>query len=255
MTTPLHDLDSALRSRNRLSWLLFAGAAGAVNATAFLACQRYVTHVTGTITRIGLDTGVWALMGEYLLVLLCFIAGAAASVFVVRRTRARWGFAAPLSATVALLVTVAALGAVGAFGPFAGEVESVGSFALLSMLSFAMGLQNATVASATGLALRTTHMTGPASDLGVHMANAFESSGRERSAALRLAVMRGGKLLAFIAGAALAVPLANTIGYFAFLAPALMVSVATVRSLTHQQGEKRDDDSRAYGGSCARSAS
>ena len=40
---------------------------------------------------------------------------------------------------------------------------------LLSILSFAMGLQNAAVATSTGLLVRTTHLTGPATDLGIHL--------------------------------------------------------------------------------------
>ena len=46
-------------------------------------------------------------------------------------------------------------------------VGDVFSIFLLSLLAFAMGLQNAAVASTTGLAVRTTHLTGPATDLGI----------------------------------------------------------------------------------------
>jgi len=37
----------------------------------------------------------------------------------------------------------------------------------MALLAFAMGLMNATVATTTSLAVRTSHMTGPASDFGV----------------------------------------------------------------------------------------
>ena len=67
--------------------LLLSMSAGAVNAGAFLACQRFVSHVTGTVTLIGLDFGRWPLLGEYMLVLLCFLVGAMTAVFLLAQ---RW---------------------------------------------------------------------------------------------------------------------------------------------------------------------
>lgn len=49
------------------------------------------------------------------------------------------------------------------------RLHKPGDFVLLCGLSFAMGLQNAAVASSTGQLVRTTHPTGPARDLGVHL--------------------------------------------------------------------------------------
>jgi uncharacterized membrane protein YoaK (UPF0700 family) len=93
-----------------------------------------------------------------------------------------------------------------------------------------MGLMNASVASSTALAVRTTHMTGPATDLGVHLAVAWLATAEERKTALRLAALRGGKLVFFFLGAALMVPAVRALGYLAFVAPAGFVLVATARS-------------------------
>jgi uncharacterized membrane protein YoaK (UPF0700 family) len=101
---------------------------------------------------------------------------------------------------------------------------------LLSLLSFAMGLQNATVATSTGMAIRTTHMTGPATDLGVHLATAFFTGGDARRNALRGAALRGGKIVAFVSGAALMVPVVRVSGYLAFLFPGTIILVATALS-------------------------
>jgi uncharacterized membrane protein YoaK (UPF0700 family) len=89
---------------------------------------------------------------------------------------------------------------------------------------------NASVASSTAVAVRTTHMTGPATDFGVSLAVAWFSEGAKRQEALQLAALRGGKLVAFIVGAALMFPLITRVGHAAFLAPALAIAAATVRS-------------------------
>jgi uncharacterized membrane protein YoaK (UPF0700 family) len=229
----LHDSSSVYSLRHAPSWMLLAFGAGSVNAAAFLACQRYVTHVTGTATRLGMDAGQWALMLEYGIVVACFVLGAMASVLAldgrVHRGR-RPLHAAPLLVVAGLLSLVAALGALGFFGPFGATVEQPSDFALLSLLSFAMGLQNAAVATSTGLAVRTTHMTGPASDLGVHLATLFFATGDAREAALRGAALRAGKLGSFILGGVAALYLTRAVGYLVFLLPAATVLAATASS-------------------------
>lgn len=212
---------------------MLAFAAGAVNAGAFLANSRFVSHVTGIVSRIGLDVGQWPLLLDYVIVLVCFIAGAAASVVAIdgRRHRGKHAlWAAPLALVSTILIGVAIAGRMGAFGTYGGTVEEPVDFLLLSILAFAMGMQNAAVATTTGLAVRTTHMTGPATDLGVHLGTAYFASGEARRNALRGAILRGGKLVSFASGAAVMVPLAAAFGYLAFVLPAFAVVVATALS-------------------------
>ena len=45
---PFRPASEVLTLRHGLSWMMLACASGAVNAGAFLACDRFVTHVTGT---------------------------------------------------------------------------------------------------------------------------------------------------------------------------------------------------------------
>ena len=87
---------------------------------------------------------------------------------------------------------------------------------------------NATVTTSTEL--RATHMTGQANDFGVHLAVAWASGGSERRAALRLAAVRGGKLVCFSLGALIMIPVVQSFGYLAFLLPAALVVVAMLRS-------------------------
>jgi uncharacterized membrane protein YoaK (UPF0700 family) len=213
-----------LAGRNIGSWSALAFAAGFVNAVAFLACQRFVTHVTGILTHAGVDEGRWTLFAEYLAVLLCFIAGAMTAVLVLDGRRLRglpslpW---VPLSTVSVLLAGCALAGHLGLFGAFGAEVESRRDFVLLWILAFAMGLQNASVGNATGSLVRTTHMTGTATDLGVALAFLMlrDTSPDTRYAAKRTLILRGSKVIAFIlggVGAALVVP---SLAYLSFLIP------------------------------------
>jgi uncharacterized membrane protein YoaK (UPF0700 family) len=206
MEITLHTPDTIYSPRHVPSWLLLAGAAGTVNGIAFLMCEQFVTHVTGTVTRLGLEFPHAWLVAEYGTVLVSFVAGAATSVVAIqararRGKRPRW--AIPLVVVALILVGVALAGQAGEFGRFGGtHVADPPPVILLSLLAFAMGLQNASVASTTGLAVRTTHLTGPSTDLGIHLGAACLSSGAERRSALRGAALRGGKVVAFMLGRA-----------------------------------------------------
>jgi uncharacterized membrane protein YoaK (UPF0700 family) len=240
MEITLHTPDTIYSPRHVPSWLLLAGAAGAVNGVAFLECEQFVTHVTGTVTRLGLEWPHLGIAAEYAAVVVCFVAGAAASVVAIqarasRGERPRW--ATPLVSVALILAGVALAGWAGAFGQFGGmHIDDPPPAVLLSLLAFAMGLQNASVATTTGLAVRTTHLSGPSTDLGVHLGAALLASGTERRSALRGAALRGGKVVAFALGASLSLPLTGAFGYLALLAPAGFVLIAAALSFVPDWG-------------------
>jgi uncharacterized membrane protein YoaK (UPF0700 family) len=233
----LHPVERLTTARNLTSWALFSSAAGAVNLGALLACERFVAHVTGTLTRVGADVG--QVLGlDYLLVLLAFMFGAGLSIVIVRkfgssdRAPAYW---LPLSIVAALLLAVALLGSVGVFGRFGGTVETAHDFALLCILGCAMGMQNSAVASSTAMAVRTTHMTGPATDFAVAAAMLLTGKDDERTKALASLKLRGTKLASFAAGAAFMVPICNRFGFLAFLAPSAACLAGTLISFAPQR--------------------
>jgi uncharacterized membrane protein YoaK (UPF0700 family) len=234
MTVTLHTPQTIVAARHAVSWLLLAGAAGAVNGFAFLECQQFVTHVTGTATRVGLSWHRWELVAEYATVLAAFIAGATASVLWLQGRAYRGkepNWAAPLIVVALLLTTAAVIGHMDFFMPFGSRTASdPPPFVLLSLLAFAMGLQNASVASTTGLAVRTTHLTGPATDLGIQLGSAWYARGEERRTALKHGLLRGGKILAFATGAGLSLPLAEKFGYLSLITPSLLVLTAAAIS-------------------------
>ncbi len=236
----LHRASDVLSLRHWPSWMMLALAAGAVNAGAFLSCERFVSHMTGIVSRIGLDVGIWPLMLEYALVLVTFIAGAMVSVLAIQARVLRGKrplHALPIFMVTVVLALVGFAGHLGAFGSIGGKVEETPDFTFLCILAFAMGLMNASVATSTALSVRTTHMTGPATDFGVHLAIACLTTGEEQKNALRLAALRGGKLVSFCVGAVLMIPAMGALGYLAFTLPAGVVLVAMVRSFLPKRSD------------------
>ncbi len=89
MEITLHTPETIYSARHVPSWLLLALAAGTVNGVAFLTCEQYVTHVTGTVTRLGLEWPNLRLAAEYAVILASFVAGAVASVLSIQARPAR----------------------------------------------------------------------------------------------------------------------------------------------------------------------
>lgn len=199
--------------------MALAAGAGATNVIAFLACSRYVTHVTGIATTIGLDASDLEHAIDYSLVLCAFIGGAFSSEYVLGSGPIRKGMARALWIVGAILALTALCGRLGGFDAFGAGLEDPRTFFFLGALAYAMGLQNGAIATATGGRVRTTHMTGPATDLGVGLARMRSASKKERYAARQLVTLRAIKLSGFIVGAAIGA-LATRGNYLALLLPA-----------------------------------
>jgi uncharacterized membrane protein YoaK (UPF0700 family) len=142
--------------------------AGAVNAGGFLAIARYTSHMSGIISAIGDDLALnnfLAVLGGTSL-LLAFLAGAATTAIIVNwshRKKIHSEFALPLLIEAMLLLV---FGLVGANLNFYIPL-TVPAIALL--LCFVMGLQNAIVTKASRAEIRTTHMTGVVTDIGIEI--------------------------------------------------------------------------------------
>lgn len=236
----LHTPEQILSFRHAPTWLMLTFASGCVNAAAFVACQRFVTHVTGTATSLGMEVARLNIFLDFALVLVSFVVGAMTSAWLIN-ARAQRGktplHVVPLLGVAAATAGVAFAGHAGLLGAFGGEVDETVDFVLLSVLSFASGLQNASVATSTGLLVRTTHLTGPATDLGIHLVELVYAEGEARQKAMQHALLRTGKIVGFTLGAAAGVWLAHSIQFLAFLVPSAVVMLATVLSFLPRPAE------------------
>ena len=158
---------------NRTLGLLLAFNAGAVNAGGFLLVHSYTSHMTGFVSLLAdnLVLGNTALVLSACGALLAFLCGAAATSLLVnwaRHHRLRSSYALPLLLEAALMLLFGVLGAAMLAWPTPFAVP----LAVL-LLSFIMGLQNATVTKMSSSQIRTTHMTGVITDLGMELGRAL----------------------------------------------------------------------------------
>lgn len=156
------------RRANRQLGGLLAFVAGAVNAGGFLAIQRYTSHMTGIVSEIAdsIVLGNLGLAATGLALLLAFIAGAATTAVLVnwaRRRQLHSEYALPLMLEAVLLLIFGLLGA------NLNTLIEVFLPTTVLVLSFVMGLQNAIVTKISNAVIRTTHMTGIVTDLGIEL--------------------------------------------------------------------------------------
>lgn len=144
---------------------LLAFIAGAINAGGFIAIGKYTSHMTGIISAVADDVALGALgaTGIGILLFMAFTAGAGVSAILInwgrRNYRARQ-YVYPLFVEAMLLI---GFGAAGLLQP--------GTFVAVAapLLCFIMGLQNATITKISGARVRTTHVTGMVTDIGIEL--------------------------------------------------------------------------------------
>jgi uncharacterized membrane protein YoaK (UPF0700 family) len=153
-----------IRQLPRWAWIgggLLALAAGCINAVGYL-CFRHqpVTHLTGTSTELGMAVARGDLkeIAHWGLTLLSFLAGAMVSGFIVEQRTLQLGRRYGVVLTLESILLFAAT-------PLIHDAKDLG----LYLAAAACGLQNAMVSTYSGAALRTTHVSGIFTDLGIYL--------------------------------------------------------------------------------------
>jgi uncharacterized membrane protein YoaK (UPF0700 family) len=153
---------------NRILGVTLAFVAGAINAGGYLAVQQYTSHMTGVVSAMAdnLALGNLTLVLVGLGALLSFLLGAACSAVMVnyaRRHDMHSEFSLPLLLEAVLLLVFGLLGArlMGVAGLFVPVT--------VMLLCFMMGLQNAVISKLSNAEIRTTHVTGLVTDIGIEI--------------------------------------------------------------------------------------
>jgi len=183
-------------------------SAGLINAVAFSGfSHNAVTHVTGTVTKgaMALASGDFS---SYILstgLIMAFGAGAVISGIIIGnehlRLGRRYGLALILESALLML----------SYYLFTRGIREGELFA-----SAACGLQNAMVATYSGNAIRTTHMTGVVSDLGSIIGNFIA----RRKVDSRQFLLLSTVFVHFYVGGSIGAYLFRTFQFGAILAPA-----------------------------------
>lgn len=144
---------------------LLSFVAGNVNVIGFLAVQKLTTNVTGHfaffVDEFLKQDILQALI--YFLYILCFLSGSFVSNFIVEvisRKSERYIFIIPVIIETAILFLIAI---------FPEDFIHQHANWIACGLLFAMGLQNSLVTQISNAVVRTTHLTGLFTDLGIEL--------------------------------------------------------------------------------------
>ena len=148
--------------------LTLAFVAGAINAGGFLAVGQYTSHMTGVVSSVAdqMVLGHWDLVPAGLAALLAFVLGAMSTAWMVN-----WGLRRGLHSAFGLPLLLEAL-ALLLFGLFGAVIDLMDTWFLpltVVLLCFIMGLQNAVITKISRAEIRTTHLTGLVTDLGLEL--------------------------------------------------------------------------------------
>ncbi len=147
---------------------VLAFVAGATNAGGFLAVGQYTSHMTGILSSLtdNLVLGQFALVGAGVASVLAFLLGAMSTAWIVN-----WGMRLQLRSAygLPLLIEAALLLIFGLFGAAMSLWHTLFLPVTVVLLCYIMGLQNAVITKISQARIRTTHLTGLITDLGIEL--------------------------------------------------------------------------------------
>jgi uncharacterized membrane protein YoaK (UPF0700 family) len=172
-------------SANRHLARYLAFVAGAANAGGFLAVRQYTSHMSGVVAAMAdnFALGSLRLAFDGLAAFLSFLMGAFFTTLFIRWARLRAlesEYALPLLAEAVLLIVFGFTGKVFAGGRVLGTVM---------LLCFTMGLQNAIITKISNAVIRTTHLTGMVTDIGIALGRIVFSRATRADEAITSEVM------------------------------------------------------------------
>ncbi len=201
---------------------------GLLNMAGFLACHRFVSHVTGFATYFGFEVSQshFSQALGMLVVPLFFLFGAMISgqlVDIRLKLHLRPKYFITFGIIFVLLSLILVLGTAGFFGEFGEPLDLRRDYALLILLCLICGIQNGTITTVSKSVVRTTHLTGVTTDLGIGLIRYFNryKLGNDASNEISANLMRAGIILFFGLGSVFAGFIFKEFKYYGFTIPVL----------------------------------
>ncbi|MBD1393031.1 YoaK family protein [Mucilaginibacter glaciei] len=224
--TPNHNLKLAT---------LLGLTAGFVNAEGFLGFSVLTTNVTGHAALLAERIAFmdWKTAAVIALWMLLFLTGAFFTSLILSFTgkNQRFSYFIPVIIEV-LILLVSALYGQDTNGSISGRQYFAGS------LLFAMGLQNALVSMVSGSVVRTTHLTGTFTDLGIDLAQVMHGDKIRRPELISKIRLRLYIIFFFLAGAIFGAFLFQRFSFRSFFAPVVILLFALVYDLLRIKAQR-----------------
>jgi uncharacterized membrane protein YoaK (UPF0700 family) len=180
--------------------------AGFVNAAGFLGFTVLTTNVTGHAALFAERIALQDWMTARVVALWMFL-------FVSRIGRnQQFSYTIPILLEMMILLLVALSG-------HRYDQSLVAKELFAGSLLFAMGLQNSLVSMVSGSVVRTTHLTGTFTDLGIELAQVIQKGREDRPGLVSRIKLRSAIIFFFMSGALCGAYLFNVVSFYAFLVP------------------------------------
>lgn len=250
LTANKHTLEREDFLQNKYAWIwvVLAFQAGFINSFGFLVCGRYVSHVTGFGTQIGISLAQSDVLGALIMLAtpIIFMLGAfTSSLFTL--TRIEKGLLPRYDIVTGIMPIILFWFA------FVGDEKvttQISNLALatnihlphLFSLSFFCGMQNGCFATMTKGQIRTTHLTGISTDLGSDLARMLGAKlpAHELKQLIKLNSMRAFTFISFAVGAIISTWISLKYENRALIIPALtatLVFIVTYKRIVIRPGK------------------
>jgi uncharacterized membrane protein YoaK (UPF0700 family) len=173
-----------LTARNRseaTNWSLaaiLALTAGVVDVSGYMALRQYTSHMSGLIADLSwkMTLAGFRSVSVPAVVLASFLAGAVVCAIAInwlRRLQWESQYAVPVLIEAVLLAAAAWI------------CSPLRVFTTVAILAFTMGLQNAIITKISNKEIRTTHVTGTITDIGIQIGRALYWNRSDRGEPVR----------------------------------------------------------------------
>ncbi len=200
-----------------------SSVAGMVNVVGFLGFEHQaVSHMTGSTSQLGMAIaqGDWRAVGHLWGLLIAFSLGAMLSGLLIQDSALQLGrrYGVALAIESALLLVAI---------PLFEQQQIWGALAA----AMACGLQNAMATTFSGAVVRTTHLSGMFTDLGIGLGHLL----RGLPLQVRRLTLSGLIISGFLGGGIVGAWLFMHFRYDALLAPALLTGLTGIVYVMYQQ--------------------
>lgn len=220
---------------------LLALVAGVLNSVGFVAVAFYTSHMTGVTALIAdqMVFGNWYVAGVGALSVVSFISGAMTCAIVFN-----WGRRRGLRSRYANVLLIEG-GMMLLFGLLAEKFTAEGRELLfVPVLCFTMGLQNAVITKISGSRIRTTHVTGMVTDIGIELGKVAYRNRRTDADPVQgnrsQIVLHGSLVALFIIGGVIGAAGYLTIGFAVLVPGALLLLLLSYQPLLADLGARAE---------------
>lgn len=176
--------------------------AGMVNVASLVLFYSFTSNVTGHFAILAeeISNGNWFQIAVVFFWVGLFFSGSFLSNFLIINSNRRNAF---ISHSLPMLLEITCFLVVGIYGSHYYRETLTETEFLVALLLFSMGLQNGLTASISNFAVKTTHLTGLTTDLGIHLSMLTQKRYRQNQQVVDKTKLMSFIMLSYVSGGVL----------------------------------------------------